>query len=72
VARGAKVFKGKRVQGALAACLITKTNRIHLVLCGMLNRTFGPYFAAIDRILILFMAGGRHGNCVRRQMCRLA
>jgi hypothetical protein len=31
---------------------ITETNRIHLALIGMQIRTFGPCFAAIDRILI--------------------
>jgi hypothetical protein len=30
---------------------ITETNRIHLVLFVMQNRTFGPYLAAIHRIL---------------------
>jgi hypothetical protein len=34
---------------------ITKTNRIHLVLFGMQNRTFGPYLAANDKILISLM-----------------
>jgi hypothetical protein len=29
---------------------ITETNRIHLVLFGMQNSTFGPYFAAIHKI----------------------
>jgi NLI interacting factor-like phosphatase len=33
---------------------VTETNRIQLVLFGMQNRTFGPYLAAINRILILF------------------
>jgi hypothetical protein len=32
--------------------VITETNRIHLALFGMQNRTFGPYLAAINRILI--------------------
>jgi hypothetical protein len=31
---------------------ITETNRIELVLTGMLNRTSGPYLAAISRILV--------------------
>jgi hypothetical protein len=31
---------------------ITETNRIHLVLFGLQNRTCGPYLAAINRILI--------------------
>jgi hypothetical protein len=36
---------------------ITETNRIKLVLSGLQNRTFGPYFAVIDRILISLMIG---------------
>jgi hypothetical protein len=35
---------------------ITGTDRIHLVLSGMQNRTFGPYLAAPIRILISVMA----------------
>jgi hypothetical protein len=35
----------------------TETNRIPLVLFGMQNRTFGPYSATIDRILIPLMEG---------------
>jgi hypothetical protein len=35
---------------------ITETNRIHLVLFGMHNWTFGPYLAAINRILISFVS----------------
>jgi hypothetical protein len=31
---------------------ITETNRMHLVLIGMQNRTFGPYLAAMYRIII--------------------
>jgi hypothetical protein len=31
---------------------IAETDRIYLVLVGMQNRTFGPYIAAIKRILI--------------------
>jgi hypothetical protein len=37
--------------------LIIETNRIHLVLCGVQNRTFGPSLAAIDRLLMSVMAG---------------
>jgi hypothetical protein len=33
-----------------------KTNRIQLVLYGMQNRTFGPYLAVINRILISLLA----------------
>jgi hypothetical protein len=33
----------------------TETNRMQLVLLGMLNRTFGLYLAAIHRILIPVM-----------------
>jgi hypothetical protein len=33
-----------------------KTDRMHLVVFGMQNRTFGPYLAANNRILILVMA----------------
>jgi hypothetical protein len=36
---------------------ITETTRIHLVLFGMQNRTFGPYLAAIERILVSAMLG---------------
>jgi hypothetical protein len=32
--------------------LVTETNRIHLDLFGMQNRTLGPYLAAMYRILI--------------------
>jgi hypothetical protein len=35
--------------------VITETNRIHLVLFGMQNRTLGPYSAAINRIFISVM-----------------
>jgi hypothetical protein len=31
---------------------ITETERTQLVLSGMQNRTFGPYLAAINRILM--------------------
>jgi hypothetical protein len=31
---------------------ITESNRIYLVLFGMQNRAFGPYLAAINRILV--------------------
>jgi hypothetical protein len=34
---------------------ITETNRIHLVLVDMQNRTLQPYLAAVNRILILEM-----------------
>jgi hypothetical protein len=36
--------------------VITETNRMHLVLFGMQNRTFGPYLAAINRTLISVMS----------------
>jgi hypothetical protein len=36
--------------------LITEINRIHLVLSDMQNRTFGPYSAAMDWILISLVA----------------
>jgi hypothetical protein len=39
-----------------------ETNTIHLVLFGMQDRTFSPYLAAIHRILIPVMAGGRGSN----------
>jgi hypothetical protein len=35
----------------------SSTNRIHFVLVGMHNRTFGPYLAANNRILVSVMAG---------------
>jgi hypothetical protein len=35
------------------ALLIGRTSRIHLVLFGMHNRTFGPYLAVINRIRTL-------------------
>jgi hypothetical protein len=35
---------------------MTETNRIYLVLFGMQSRTFGPYLAANNRILISLMA----------------
>jgi hypothetical protein len=38
---------------------ITETNRVYLVLFGMQNRTFGPYLAAIHRILTSASAHGR-------------
>jgi hypothetical protein len=34
---------------------ITETNRIHMVLFGMKNRTLGPYLAAINGFLISVM-----------------
>jgi hypothetical protein len=34
---------------------IIETNRIHLVLFGMQNRTFRPYFAATNKILVAVM-----------------
>jgi hypothetical protein len=56
------------------ACRCTETNRIHLVLFGLQNRTLCPYLAAIDRILTSLMPGagdrarpgcsmGRGGSC---------
>jgi hypothetical protein len=43
---------------------ITETSRIHLVLFGRQNRTFGPYVAAIQRILIsVMMVGKRFPAC---------
>jgi hypothetical protein len=38
---------------------ITETNKIQLVLFGMQNRTFGPYLAANNRILISLMQRSR-------------
>jgi hypothetical protein len=40
---------------------ITETNRIHLVLFGVQNRTFGPYVTAINRVLISLWIGRRCG-----------
>jgi hypothetical protein len=37
--------------------LTTETNRMHVVLFGMQNRTFNPCLADINRILILAMPG---------------
>jgi hypothetical protein len=37
----------------------TETNKIHWVLFGMQNRTFGPYLAADNRILISLVRGVR-------------
>jgi hypothetical protein len=34
------------------ACFISKSNRIHLVLFGIQNGTFGPYLADNNRVLI--------------------
>jgi hypothetical protein len=46
---------------------IAETNRMHLVLFGMQNRTFGPYLAANNRILISVMRVPRsRGEIVRR------
>jgi hypothetical protein len=39
--------QGKHKPPVLAS--ITETSRIHVVLLGMRNRTFGPYLAAIHR-----------------------
>jgi hypothetical protein len=42
---------------------ITETNRTHLVLFGMQNRTLGPYLAAIDMIVISVMeSAGQHST----------
>jgi hypothetical protein len=38
--------------GCAVVALSTESNRIHLVLFGIQNRTFGPYLAAINRILV--------------------
>jgi hypothetical protein len=35
---------------------ITETHRMHVVLFGMQNGTFGPYLAAINRVLVSVMA----------------
>jgi hypothetical protein len=43
------------IRRACPARKTTETNRIHLVLFGMQNRTFGSYLAANDRILISLM-----------------
>jgi hypothetical protein len=37
------------------AAVITETNRVHLVLFGMQNRTSGPYLAAINRMHVSLM-----------------
>jgi hypothetical protein len=45
-----------------AGCFFTSEQyRIHLVLCGMQNRTSGPYLAAINRILISLVTGSAGG-----------
>jgi hypothetical protein len=44
---------------------ITETNRIQVVLCGMLNKTFGPYLALIHSIFVSFMLGGVFAVCQR-------
>jgi hypothetical protein len=44
-------------RGCRSATCIAETNRIHLVLFGMQNRTCGPYLAAIHRFLISIMIG---------------
>jgi hypothetical protein len=46
----------------MARLCITGTNRTHLVLLGMQNRTFGPCLAAIDRHPH-FACGGAFGSC---------
>jgi hypothetical protein len=47
---------------------VTETNGIHLVLFGQQNRTFGPYVAAINRILISLVKG--HTLLARRRFRR--
>jgi hypothetical protein len=47
------------------ACCITETNRIHLVLFGIQNRTLWSYLAAIKRILI-----SSNAACPLRQACQ--
>jgi hypothetical protein len=44
---------------ALQVFCFTESNRVHLVLFGMQNRTLGPYLAAFDRILIAVMLDAR-------------
>jgi hypothetical protein len=43
--------------GEARASPAPETSRIHFVLCGTQNRTFDPYSASIDRILISVMSG---------------
>jgi hypothetical protein len=77
----ARGFADSPIRGFAAAALllrqecIAETNRIRLVLFGMQNRTFGPYAAAINRILISLMVGavrairwGFHGFVCRPSM----
>jgi hypothetical protein len=62
-------FSTFKVQWSLTAP-ITEINRIHLVLFGMQNRTFCPYLAAIDRILVSVMPCNL--SCARHVRVRLS
>jgi hypothetical protein len=44
--------------------LVTVTNRIQLVLFGMQNRTFGPYWASMRKILISVLAVSQRRSCM--------
>jgi hypothetical protein len=60
------IHEAERTQGLF----ITETNRIHLVLFGMQNRTLGLYLAAINRILSgnLGTVPGFGIQCKRKKM----
>jgi hypothetical protein len=46
---------------------ISETNRMHLVLFGIQKRTFGPYLAANNRILISVMPSGHSASGCHRE-----